>query len=170
MKKIKGLFVVLVIIGIVVTFFSGFAQATKVLGVNKFIGHVFIDGGKDTKFIMGAEKCFFSPSKKQFINRSIQKTQTLEGIVEVNRKLAKNGQKGKKKKDSGKKYWKYRKGRGGGDDEVVETVIIEKEEKSKEEKEKEREQEEKKKEEEEKRQEEERKRKEEKIKNEDWFR
>lgn len=163
MKKIKGLFVVLVIIGIIITFFSGFALATKVSRVNKLIGHVFIDDGKDTVFIMGAEGCFFSPSNKQFINRSVPKTQTLEGIVEVNRKLAKNGKKGKRKKDRGKKY---RRRRGGGDDEVVETVIIEKEEKS----EDEQEQEEERKREEEKRREEERKRKEEKIKKEDWFR
>ena len=95
MKKIKGFFVVLVIIVIVVTFFSGFALATKVSEGNKLIGHVFIDDGKDAVFIMGAEECFFSPSNEQFINRSVQKIQDLDGIVAVNRKLPKYGKKRK---------------------------------------------------------------------------
>jgi hypothetical protein len=168
MRKIKVYLATFITIVMIATFFSGFALATRVTKANKIIGNVFIDGGKDTKFIMGAEECFFSPSNEQIINRSVQKIQDLDGIVEANRKLAKNGKKGKKKKEGGEKYRK----RHDGDDEEDDEIIIteEEEEKNEEEQEKEREQEEKKKQEEEKRQEEERKREEEKIKKEDWFR
>jgi Mg-chelatase subunit ChlI len=165
MRKIKVFLATFITIVMIATFFSGFALATRVTKANKFIGHVFIDGGKNTKFIMGAEECFFSPSNEQIINRSVQKIQALDGIVEVNRKLAKNG---KKKTDGGEKYRKRHDGDDDEDDEII--ITEEEEEKNEEEQEKEREQEEKKKQEEEKRQEEERKRKEEKIKKEDWFR
>jgi hypothetical protein len=106
MRKIKVFLATFITIVMIATFFSGFALAARVSKANEFIGHVFIDGGKDAVFIMEAGECFFSPSDEQFINRSVQKIQDLDGIVAANRKLAKNGKKGKKKRGVGKSIGK----------------------------------------------------------------
>ena len=135
MGKIKVFLATFITIVMIATFFSGFALATRVTKAYKFIGHVFIDDGKDTEFIIGAEECFFSPSNEQFINRSVQKIQALENIVEVNRKLVAKGKKGRTEKDSGKEYRKRRDGDDddddgdddGNDDEII---ITEEEEKN----------------------------------------
>ena len=166
MKKIKGVLLTVAITVIAVIFFSGFAMAARVTNDSKFIGHVFIDGGKDNGFIKVTEEYFFPHLGGQLLGDTVQKIQALEGIVEVNRKLVRNGRKGKTEKDSGKEYRKRR----DGDDDDDEIIIIEEEEKSEGEQEQERKQEEKRKQEEEKRQEKERKREEKKINKEDWFR
>jgi len=134
MGKIKVFLATFITIVMIATFFSGFALATMVTKANKFIGHVFIDDGKDTEFIMGTEECFFSPSNEQFINRSVQKIQALENIVEINRKLVAKGK-------------KYRKRRDGDDGDDNEIIITEEEEKNAGEQEQERKPEEKKKQE-----------------------
>jgi len=167
MKKIKVFLAIFITIVMISTFFSGFALAARVTKASKFIGHVFIDGGKDNGFIKVTEEYFFPHLGGQLPGDTVQKIQALEGIVEVNRKLVRNGKKGKTEKDSGKEY---RKRRDGDDDDDDEIIITEEEEKSEGEQEQERKQEEKRKQEEEKRQEKERKREEEKIKKEDWFR
>ena len=166
MKKIKVFLAIFITIVMISTFFSGFALAARVTKASKFIGHVFIDGGKDNGLIKVNEEYFFPHLGGQLLGDTVQKIQALEGIVEVNRKLVRNGRKGKTEKDSGKEYRKRR----DGDDDDDEIIIIEEEEKSEGEQEQERKQEEKRKQEEEKRQEKERKREEEKINKEDWFR
>jgi len=47
MGKIKVFLATFITIVMIATFFSGFALATRVTKANKFIGHVFIDDGKD---------------------------------------------------------------------------------------------------------------------------
>jgi len=148
MGKIKVFLATFITIVMIATFFSGFALATRVTKANKFIGHVFIDDGKDTEFIMGTEECFFSPSNEQFINHSVQKIQALENIVEINRKLVAKGKKRTPEKDSGKKYRKRRDGDDDDDDgDDNEIIITEEEEKNAGEQEQERKPEEKKKQE-----------------------
>jgi len=148
MRKIKIFLATFITIVMIATFFSGFALATRITEANKLIGHVFIDDGKYTEFIMGAEECCYSPSNEQFINRSVQKIQALENIVEVNRKLVAKGKKRKLEKDNRKKYRKkYRKRRDGDNDDDDEIIIIEEEEINEEEQKQERKPEEKKKQE-----------------------
>ena len=168
MKKIKGVLLTVAITVIAVIFFSGFAMAARVTNDSKFIGHVFIDGGKDNGFIKVNEEYFFPHLGGQLLGDTVQKIQALEGIVEVNRKLVRNGRKGKTEKDSGKEYRKRRDGDDDDDDDEI--IITEEEEKNEGEQEQERKQEEKRKQEEEKRQEKERKREEKKINKEDLFR
>ncbi len=85
MKKIKGFLIALTIILVVVTFFSGIALAAQVTRVNKFKGHVFINGGEDAGYILGAAVCFVSSSGEELICGTVQRTSASEAMVKVNR-------------------------------------------------------------------------------------
>jgi len=85
MKKIKGFLIVLTIILVVVTFFSGIALAAQVTRVNKFKGHVFINGGEDAGYMLGATVCFVSSSGEELICGTVQRTSASEAMVKVNR-------------------------------------------------------------------------------------
>lgn len=85
MKKIKGFLIALTIILVVVTFFSGIALAAQVTRVNKFKGHVFINGGEDAGYILGATVCFVSSSGEELICGTVQRTSASEAMVKVKR-------------------------------------------------------------------------------------
>lgn len=85
MKKIKGFLIVLTIILVVVTFFSGIALAAQVTRVNKFKGHVFINGGEDAGYMLGATVCFVSSSGEELICGTVQRTSASEAMVKVKR-------------------------------------------------------------------------------------
>lgn len=85
MKKIKGFLIVLTIILVVVTFFGGIALAAQVTRVNKFKGHVFINGGEDAGYMLGATVCFVSSSGEELICGTVQRTSASEAMVKVKR-------------------------------------------------------------------------------------
>jgi hypothetical protein len=83
MLRIKAFFIVLAIIVTAVTCFSGIALGARPYQMDKWNGHVFIDGGEDQGFILGATVCFPSCSGKGFICGTVLKTSPSEAMVKV---------------------------------------------------------------------------------------
>ena len=67
----------------VVTCFSSIALGARAYQMDKWKGHVFIDGGEDQGFILGATVCFPSCSGKGFICGTVLKTSPSEAMVKV---------------------------------------------------------------------------------------
>jgi hypothetical protein len=67
----------------VVTCFTTIALGARAYKMDKWKGHVFIDGGEDEGFILGATVCFLSCSGKGFICGNVLKTSPSEAMVKV---------------------------------------------------------------------------------------
>lgn len=83
MHRMKAFLIIPAIIVMVVTFFSTIALSARPYKMDKWKGHVFIDGGEDEGFILGATVCFPSCSGKGFICGTVLKTSPSEAMVKV---------------------------------------------------------------------------------------
>lgn len=83
MHRIKAVLIILTMIVMVVTFFSTLALSANAYQMDKWKGQVFIDGGEDEGFILGATVCFLSCSGKGFICGTVLKTSPSEAMVKV---------------------------------------------------------------------------------------
>jgi len=82
MQRINA-FLIPAIIVMVVTFSTTIAFSARAYKMNKWKGHVFIDGGEDEGFILGATVCFPACSGKGFICGTVLKTSPSEAMVKV---------------------------------------------------------------------------------------
>ena len=94
MKKIIVFLGVLAIIMISVPSLKCIALAEQVTRINKNKGHVYIDGGKDAGFVMGATVCIYSFTGEEITCGSIQQTTVSYSVVKVNNRKAKQIQNG----------------------------------------------------------------------------
>lgn len=83
MHRINVFITIPTIIVMVVTCFSSIALGARAYQMDKWKGHVFIDGGEDQGFILGATVCFSSCSGKGFICGTVLKTSPSEAMVKV---------------------------------------------------------------------------------------
>jgi len=83
MHRINIFITIPAIIVMVVTCFSSIALGARAYQMDKWKGHVFIDGGEDQGFILGATVCFPSCSGKGFICGTVLKTSPSEAMVKV---------------------------------------------------------------------------------------
>ncbi len=83
MHRIKAFLIIPVIIVMVVIFFTTIAFSARAYKMDKWKGHVFIDGGEDEGFVLGAIVCFLSCSGKGFICGTVLKTSPSEAMVKV---------------------------------------------------------------------------------------
>ncbi|HUV78185.1 MAG TPA: hypothetical protein VMW06_09000 [Desulfobacterales bacterium] len=89
MKKLKRLLVAITIIVIIFTFFTNIAFSARAYQMNKSKGLVYIDGGEDEGFILGATVCFISCSGEELICGTVQKTSPSEAVVKVDNRATK---------------------------------------------------------------------------------
>jgi len=83
MHRMKAFLIILAIIVMVVTCFSSIALGARAYKMDKWKGHVFIDGGENEGFILGATVCFLSCSGKGLICGTVLKTSPSEAMVKV---------------------------------------------------------------------------------------
>ena len=83
MHRINVFITIPAIIVMVVTCFSSIALGARAYQMDKWKGHVFIDGGEDQGFILGATVCFPSCSGKGLICGTVSKTSPSEAMVKV---------------------------------------------------------------------------------------
>jgi len=83
MHRINVFLIISTIIVMVVTCFSTIVLGARAYQMDKWKGHVFIDGGEDQGFILGATVCFPSCSGKGFICGTVLKTSPSEAMVKV---------------------------------------------------------------------------------------
>jgi len=63
MHRIKAFLIILTMIVVVVSCFSTIALGARAYKMDKWKGYVFIDGGEDQGFILGATVSFLSQSR-----------------------------------------------------------------------------------------------------------
>jgi len=83
MHRINVFLIISTIIVMVVTCFFTIVLGARAYQMDKWKGHVFIDGGEDQGFILGATVCFPSCSGKGFICGTVLKTSPSEAMVKV---------------------------------------------------------------------------------------
>ena len=83
MQRINLFLMIPAMIMMAATFVSTNALAARAYKMDKWKGHVFIDGGEDEGFILGATVCFLSCSGKGFICGTVLKTSPSEAMVKV---------------------------------------------------------------------------------------
>jgi len=83
MHRIKAFLIIPALIVMVVIFFTDIALGARAYKMDKWKGHVFIDGGEDQGFILGATVCFLSCSGKGLICGTVLKTSPSEAMVKV---------------------------------------------------------------------------------------
>ena len=83
MHRINVFLIIPTIIVMVATCFSGIALGTRAYQMDKWKGYVFIDGGEDQGFILGATVCFPSCSGNGLICGTVLKTSSSEAMVKV---------------------------------------------------------------------------------------
>jgi len=88
MRKIKA-FCFLAAITIIVSYTGGGALAAEVTKVNVSKGHVYIDAGKETGFIMGADVCFYSVAGATIACGTVRQTSADRATVKVKNREAK---------------------------------------------------------------------------------
>jgi len=83
MHRINIFITIPAIIVMVAICFSSITLGARAYQMDKWKGHVFIDGGEDQGFILGATVCFPSCSGKGFICGTVLKTSPSEAMVKV---------------------------------------------------------------------------------------
>jgi hypothetical protein len=83
MHRIKAFLIIPALIVMVVIFFTDIALGARAYKMDKWKGHVFIDGGENEGFILGATVCFLSCSGKGLICGTVLKTSPSEAMVKV---------------------------------------------------------------------------------------
>ena len=89
MNKIRGLLFALTIIAIVFNFFTNYAFSAQAYGIQKRKGLIFINGGTDEGYILGAKVCFMSCSGEELICGTVVKTSPSEAAVKVDNRATK---------------------------------------------------------------------------------
>ena len=89
MNKIKGLLFAFTIIVIVFNFFTNYAFSAQAYGIQKWKGLIFINGGTDEGYILGAKVCFMSCSGEELICGTVVKTSPSEAAVKVDNRATK---------------------------------------------------------------------------------
>jgi len=88
-EKLKRLLVAITIIVIIFTFFTHTAFSARAYQIDKWKGLVYIEGGEDEGFILGATVCFLSCSGDELICGTVQKTSPSEAVVKVDNRATK---------------------------------------------------------------------------------
>ena len=83
MYRIKAILIMLAMIVEVVAFFTGTAFSARPYKMDKWKGHVFIDGGEDEGLMLGTTVSFFSCSGNGLICGTVLKTSPSEAMVKV---------------------------------------------------------------------------------------
>ena len=89
MQKRRKYFILLTTIILVAVFFGNVSFAAEVTRMNTHKGHIYINEGKDTGFILGAEVCFYSPLGEKIVCGKVRRSADSYAMVEVNNRKAK---------------------------------------------------------------------------------
>jgi len=89
MHRYRVLFVILTAVVIATIPMQEVACAAQVTKVNAGRGHVYIDGGKDAGFLMGAQVCFYLFSGEQIVCGIVRQTSSTWAMVKVKNREAK---------------------------------------------------------------------------------
>ena len=89
MHRTKAFLVIPAMMVMVVTSFSSFAFGARPYEMDKWKGYVFIDGGENEGFVLGATVCFLSCSGKGLICGPVLKASPTEAMVKVDNNATK---------------------------------------------------------------------------------